>query len=165
MENDITFQEVLEHWASYGIGFWIAIIAGIAVFVVEIKLAKRGVILSNRDKRIEKAKKAGHMIKAEAIYQNYKRRGGKGSGTGDDLYHCVYEYTVDGVKRRYVVAQSGHYPPRTITLYYLSNPKRVFSSYDHNKKDIVQGFLLYLIPLLVIYLVAKAFGVDFSAFQ
>lgn len=156
LRYDISFSDVIEELASYDIALWVGVAVGVAIFVVEIILIKQKVILSRREKQIDKAKMLGNVVTAEAICQNYNRRGGK--GTGDDLYHCVYEYTVDGVKRRYAIAQSGHYPPRNITLYYISNPRNVFSVYDHDKIEVLQKILIYLIPLLTTILVMYLLG-------
>ena len=154
MENKVTFSEVIEYIVGLGIPLWAGVITFIVVFAIEISLTKRGAILSNNNRRIERAKDAGHIIPAKMVRRSYKTR-------GDDnhrMYYCTYEYEVNGKRRVYNITNNTAYPPESITLYYASNPKRVFSEYDNHPIDIVQKLLFFIIPILAMVLVMYILG-------
>ena len=102
--------------------------------------------------RVEKAKQAGHVVKASLI------KGGSFSDedNGRMVYtpHGTYEYIVDGKKYEYrKVFTSSHstHPPTSMTVYYLDNPKKAF---DQDRTSIFNfsWILPWIIGLLVIYI-------------
>ena len=155
MEDRITLAEAFEHLAAYGPGFWCGVAAGIAVFVVEVILTSRGMLFAGDDKKLALAKQRGNMIAATRTQLRFRDRGSEGAGR-DRVYIADYEYTVDGVTRTKQVSSTSVKPPRTITLYYMSSPKKVFSEYDTGKNPL--QILLYIAPVLVAYVVATALG-------
>ena len=72
------------------------------------------------------------------------------------VYIANYEYTVDGMRRTKQVVSTSLKQPLTITLYYVSSPKRVFSEYDVGKNPL--QILLYIVPVLAAYAVATVLG-------
>lgn len=156
MENEIS---LLERLASIEPAHWCASIAAIAVFVVEAILVARKRILAGPDKKLGYAKAAGHVITATLEHCS--------TASVEDNYNYIarYVYTVGNkVKRK--VLHTNSYPSKTIPLYYISNPNKAFveGELEGRPLHILLTLMLYVIPILAYILVAKALGVDFSAY-
>lgn len=108
---------------------------------------------------MEKARKAGHVIQATMIRCRYNDRA-PDDKTANRMYIASYEYTVNGVKKRKSIVSTSIQPPKTIYLYYTSNPKKVFSEYDAGANRL--QILLYIIPVLAAFVVMYALGYDGS---
>ena len=154
MDNRVTISDFIEYVVELGLPVWAGVSTFIVVFTIEIILAKRGVIIFNNNKRIDRARKVNHIIPAKMVRRSYKTR-------GDDnhrMYYCTYEYEVNDKRRVYNITNNTAYPPESITLYYDSNPKRVFSEYDNHPLDVVQKILFYIVPILAMVLVMYILG-------
>lgn len=60
-------------------------------------------------------------------------------------YYCRYEYVVDGKNYGHVERYTSS-PPKEITLYYLDNPKKVFSK---NAPADMMALFLFIITLTI----------------
>lgn len=119
----------------------IGVIIIIVTFVIECILLSKGYLnLSSNKKRMEKAVKLNHQIKAQRIsyYDDYKDV----SEMNNSWYHAKYEYTINNKKRKYRYLSKKH-PPLILTLYYINNPKRVF---HYEEKTSIFAILFYIIP-------------------
>lgn len=158
MNNEITIKEALEGMADYGFEIWVATLVAIVVFVVEHILCVKGIIFSGREKKLEKAKKAGNMLRATRISCRYKGDG-PGNKTANRRYIAQYEYYVGSERRTKQIISTSMEPPTTITLYYTETPDKVFSDYDRESPLVA---IIYILPLLVGYFVALALGYEFQ---
>ena len=64
MEDRVTLAEAFGVLAGYGLGFWCGVAAGIATFIVEIILCKKGILFAGADRKLALAKQRGHMLTA-----------------------------------------------------------------------------------------------------
>ena len=155
MNDRMTLEETFRALASYGPAVWAGVVAAIAVFVIEIILCTKGILFSSAEKKIERAKKMGHMIIARRKSMRFRDRESENSTT-NRMYIATYEYVVDGECKTKQVISTSVKPPYQITLYYLNSPKKVFSSYDVGKNPL--KILLFIIPVLVAYVVMTLLG-------
>ena len=151
----ISFSDVWRALSSYDPALWFGAVAAIVVFVFEIVLMKKGIIFSGGEKRLERARKAGHIIPATMIKCRYEDKDSTGK-TANRMYIATYEYSALGEVRTARVVTVGMKPPFSISLYYDSHPGKVFSEYDIKPNPL--QFLLYVIPILVAIVVMKILG-------
>ena len=157
MEDRLTLAEAFRALAGYGPAFWCGAAAGIATFVVEIILCKKGILFAGADRKLALAKQRGHTLTATRASLRFRDRGSEDTRR-NRIYIATYEYTVNGKRRTKQVTSTSVKPPLTITLYYLNSPTKVFSEYDLGKNPL--QILLYIVPVLVAYFVATALGFE-----
>ena len=125
--------------------------AAIIVFVIEIILLRRYYKLK-RNKKREQAIELGHVVKGTRVKKwdddPYKRR-------QDSYFHATYMYVVDGTEYKYSYMGKIS-PPLTVDLYYLKNPKLVFSDLESKKEHF--WVIIYIIPLAVAIWVINLLG-------
>lgn len=152
--------DISDFWsvmAGYGPAFWCGVVTAVIVFIAEAILCKRGIIFAGGEKKIAKARAAGNIIQATMVSCRYKDRG-PNQNTANRMYIASYEYTVNGVKKRKSIVSTSIEPPRRIYLYYISNPKKVFSEYDAESGH--WQILLYIVPVLAAFCVMKLLGFE-----
>lgn len=114
------FEEIFREFGVAGVS---GIVTVSAVFILELILDSKGLILHNGQKRLEAAEREGRMLTADRIRldkpDHYK---------DIDWYYAVYEYYVNGKRKTKVISRTRTCPPETITLYYISSPaKKVYT--------------------------------------
>lgn len=148
------FQEFIALFSGLNIKFSHVLVVGIAVgvFIFELVLVKKGILrFETGTKRRDQAIAAGHVVKAKRIrYYDDKETGHE----TNSHYYAKYEYTVEGTPRIYRY-YSRQFPPVMLTLYYVRNPRRVF---HYEKETSLSLLLLYIIPVAIVVLVVKIFG-------
>ena len=153
--DEINLSETLEHLASYGIEVWIGVFAAIFVFIIELILDVKYDIFSSGDRKIEKARKEGKMLKATRIScSHYYKLDGKGRKR---VYMARYEYYIGERRKTKAIVTSMQEPLRTLTLYYTTSPNKVFSQYDI-KGSSPLVIIIYILPIVVAFFVMKVFG-------
>lgn len=150
MNSQIGLKEAWEIMASYDPTVWFGVLTAVVVFAIEIVLHKKKKIFSGDEIRIERAKKQGHVIKAQQVTCRYYD---KKSGLRN--YVAVYEYEVDGITHTKTVTTRSR-PPLTIRLYYDKSPNKVFSDFDIGSSPL--KILMYVIPIIAAFIVMKAMG-------
>ena len=100
--------------------FWY-FFAAVVIIAPWLVLTKTIEALPNRqEKARRRAIELGHVLTATLVRQDYNT-----GGTAKDQHretHCVYRYEYDGKSYKYEIFNN--YPPQTITLYYLKDPKK-----------------------------------------
>lgn len=140
MDSFKQFQELISNINIDPI-IMIGVIVIIATFILEFILISKGYLnFSNNKKRMEKALKLNHQIKAQRI--SYYDDDTTGTQV-DSWYHAKYEYTINNKKKQYRYLSRKH-PPLVLTLYYISNPNKVF--HYEEKKSSILDLLIYIIP-------------------
>ena len=154
----ITLEEAWAIIVGDDPALWAGIFTAIAIFVVELILIKKQLIFAGDEKRIDRARRAGHIIPATLIKCRYEDKDSSGK-TANRKYIATYEYSAFGEVRTVRIVTVGTKPPYSISLYYDSDPGKVFSEYDIKPNPLV--FLVYLIPIAMGVAVMKLLG--FSA--
>ncbi len=125
------------------------IIAGIVVFIIEIKCVRK---YKKKDTRKEDAVRKGHVIQAKRINM---WDDGTTKYDVNSYYHAKYQYEISGQK--YIYRYMGkNFPVTNISLYYKNNPRHVWS--DLEKKENPLVILLGLIPLATMITVVYILG-------
>lgn len=147
------FRELWEQMKFFGtvdVRIYIGIAAAVGAMIFGFRLAKkRSMYMKNR---LERAKAAGHVIEARKVKSNIIER-----DKGFD-YRAKYAYTV-GEKKKYYWVTSDSQAPQVISLYYDTDPNKVYSAYQGD----AVGFLMLcpyfiLVPLGTLWLVATLLG-------
>ena len=131
----------------------ISVIAGVAVFIVELVLYSKGLIFSKGQKRLALAKKNGYTVTAHQTFINFQERM---DGSGERIWEAIYEYDFKGVHGKKMVFSHQSIPPTTITLYHDGKTSKVYT--DAEMRQYRRPFLMLIIPLVVMLLVAKLLG-------
>ena len=157
MESELSLLEVLEMLKSFGIETWCALLVATITFAIEVFLVSKGIIKTNKEKFIQKAKTEGKMITANRVNCYHKNRNTNTNKNTGRVYIAAYEYMVDGKKRKKGVVSENGAPPYTITLYYGKNHNKVISEYDNFATDYLQ-IGIYIVPIVVAYMVMRMMG-------
>ena len=141
---------------------WIIILAVfIACYVAIIKFKIGDNILNRWERKRDKAKAMGHVIKAKLISSSI-------SGDAPNYTsYGKYEYSLNEKTKRYTAYFNYKNPPRIVYLYYLKNPNRVFCCDEYHVRPI-SGFIMALIifsPFIICALLILLLRVDISGFQ
>ena len=100
--------------------FWYLIAAAV-IIAPWLVLTKTIEALPNRQSKArQKAIEMGHVLTATLVKQYYNTGGTDKDQTRQT--YCVYRYEYKGKSYKYEIYND--YPPQTITLYYLKDPKK-----------------------------------------
>ena len=133
----------------------ISVIAGVAVFIVELILYSKGLIFSKGQKRLEHAKKMGYTVTAYRTFINVEDRVNSDGHTQRE-WEAVYEDDFKGVHGKKMIISHHGMPAATITLYHDGKSSKVYT--DTEMQQHKRAFVLLIIPLVVMLLVAKLLG-------
>ena len=133
----------------FNINVFIGIAAAIFVLVLEI-------IYMNKHKKVnrkvEKAKQLGNVVTAKRV----STWTDNGDGTSMDSWvYATYTYELSGKTYRYKYMKR-QFAPVTLTLYYLDNPRKVFTGTE--KKNSFFSLFFYLIPMAVAVIIINLLG-------
>lgn len=152
MDSFKQFQELISS-INFDPAITIGIIVIVITFVIECILLSKGYInTKSSKKKLERAIKLNHVIKAKRIsyWDDYQ--------TADEMtnsyYHAKYEYTINNKKKKYRYLSKKH-PPLILNLYYINNPNKVFHC---EEKRSVFAILFYIIPFVLGIIVIKLLG-------
>ncbi|MCD8248508.1 MAG: hypothetical protein LUC60_01390 [Lachnospiraceae bacterium] len=116
-----------------------------------IKLSKRMDYFIGWEKKRDRALLKGHEITAKLV-RGYKDYAVEGT-VADRMAQGVYEYELNGELRKYRTHFQGRVsPPTVLKLYYLDNPRKVFSVEEYRWLDNLKalpGFFLAAMPWLI----------------
>ena len=146
------FLDLLNRFMTevFDVKVFLGIAAAIIVFIIEIRFTKK---LKLRNRRVEKAIRLGHIVKAKKV------KAWKDDVTGYDVhgwFHGTYSYEVDkkSYKYRYMSKVS---PPFELTLYYINNPRNTFRN-ENKTKERSLALLGLLLPIAAGILVVFFLG-------
>ena len=133
------FKEMLKEFSDI---MSFNVLLGIAVMVVliiaEIKFMRtKGIKNKRQERRLEKAKSLGHAVTAIRLEQ-WKDT----PVDPNSRVHATYAYEVNGKYYKYHFMER-EAAPRTITLYYINNPRKTFRGTVEDS-----GFLMLLFYIL-----------------
>lgn len=124
---------------------WIVVLAVfIAGFFVAFKAEKLfEPILESRERKRQTALERGNVIEAKLISRSLRNHGEKGARE----WYGKYEYTVGGKTKIYHATFYHISPPHVLRLYYVDNPKRLFSMEEY-RYELGKGLLLVPVRFL-----------------
>lgn len=123
-----------------------AIYIGLMFLFLEIRNRHRG---TEYGVRFERAVALGHTVKAHRVYYDWQYEDGVRSRRV--ITEARYEYSLGGRTYGYLIMSTRGDPPDEITLYWLDDQSRMFSTYD---KDVISDMLVLFVPLVIAILVA-----------
>ncbi len=143
------FTSLLEEFFTSVFNFNVmcGVIAAIIVFIIEIKLMKKK---TKKNKKVEKAKSLGHIVKGKRI-----KYWADDPHSVNSWYHATYTYEVDGKEYKYKYMNKV-VPPFDVTLYYINSPRKTFTAYEY--KQNYSLILYYIIPIAVAIIVINCLG-------
>lgn len=153
---DGSFEEAQEVFSRYDPRIWGISLLVILLFILEAILIKKGFfrIKSRNAKRVEKAERLGHVVTAvmdgrEDYYQ---------PDDPNPIRAANYVYEIEG--RQYKYRYVGHdAPTRTITLYYINNPKKTFC---RTASYVNLGCVFAFLPLIIGVALVYFMGIDIN---
>lgn len=128
---------------------FIGIVAAIVVFILEI------IYMNNHkkdNKKVERAKQLGNVVTAKRVHTWTDDRHGTSM---DSWVYATYTYEVSGKLYRYKYMDR-QFAPVTLTLYYISNPRKVFTGEE--KENTFFSLLFYLVPIAVAVIIINLLG-------
>ncbi|MBO4988670.1 MAG: hypothetical protein J6C63_07490 [Lachnospiraceae bacterium] len=145
------FTNTLEEFGAFvseaGMGIFIGVAAAILVFIVEVKwMNARKRKRTKKDEAIE----LGHIVNGQRIkfYDDTM----PGESSVGKHYHATYSYEVGGkgYQYRYFGAK---FPPEQLEMYYINNPRRLFSDLDMKREPFALVF--FFLPIIVMVIVTN----------
>lgn len=142
MDYQAAFYELFTddpvNWVKWGIVFVVLILG----YRFSIPLLKKVSYRLGLEYKRDLARERGHVIKA--FIQHQYSTGDPGSYN----WHARYRYSIDGKERTYrAFFKHPSQPPRVLYLYYVNNPRRLFSMEEYHG-----GVLYGIVMLFVIFL-------------
>lgn len=133
-----TFTDDPVNWIKWGVVFAILIVG----YIIAIPLYKKVSYRLSWERKRDIARTRNHIIQADIVKQ-------RPSGhVGGYDWHATYRYFIEGEEHKYrAFFKHPGTPPRILYLYYIDNPKRVFS-YDEYHWESHKGIILLPIILL-----------------
>lgn len=135
-----TFTDDPVNWVKWVIVLIVFIVGFFIAFKVEKLFAP---ILESRERKKQIALERGNVIEAKLLtrsMRSYRK-------PGVDEWCGKYEYTVDGKTKTYHATFYHIPPPHVLRLYYVNNPKKLFSMEEYHY-DLGKGLLLFPIRFL-----------------
>lgn len=145
------------NWLKWGVVFAI-LIGG---YVIAVPLYKKVSYRISLERKREIARKRGHIIEAILV-----RRHPVGEVARYN-WRATYRCTVQGEERKYsAYFKHPATPPLRLYLYYIDNPKKLFSyeEYHYENHKALLLFPLIFLPWILAGIALALLGVDFSGF-
>ena len=117
------FKELVDRFRDeFQLTDFVGIFVGILILSLELAFLKAHPPGLKRNKKVERAKELGHVVKAHKV-RDLMTREERRDGYG--LFSALYEYEVDGKKYKY--KYSGHIAdPQFLDLFWINHPKKAF---------------------------------------
>lgn len=133
-----TFTDDPVNWIKWGVVLVIFVLG----YVIAIPIFNKVSYRLSWDRKRDIARAKNHVIQASLI-DKYPS-----GDVGEYDWHATYRYSLQGKERKYrAYFKHPGTPPRILYLYYINNPKRVFS-YDEYHWENHKAIILLPIILL-----------------
>ncbi len=133
----------------FNFNVFVGIVVAIVVLISEIIYMRE---YTKCNKKVEKAKQLGNIVTAKRV----KTWNDDITGTSVDSWvYAIYIYEVNGktYQYKYMDRQTA---PITLELYYIDNPRKVFTGKE--KKNAILSLLFYLLPIAVAVITINLLG-------
>lgn len=157
----MSLSETWEYLISLGAPVWGGVFTAISVFAIIVILSSKRIIFAGQEKKIEQAKKAGHVVTGIRTYCR-KQESSSDTKVTNRTYVAIYKYNINGYEGEKQVIADSFEPPKSIPLYYIDSPKKVISEYDKSGSGCLMIFVCYIIPILAACAVMKLMGYNFE---
>ena len=140
---------------------WIAVFSTLVLgYVIFIPIYGKVSYRISWERKRDIARERGHVVESRLVKQF------PSGDPGDYTWHGHYRYTVNGKEKLYrALFLNGQRPPRVLYLYYLTNPKRLFSVSEYhweNHKAVILLPIVFgpwlLAALAMVLLKAEYYG-------
>ena len=130
-------------------GDFLGVLAFVVIYAIELAYLKAHPPGLKRNKKVERAKELGHVVKAHKVKDFYGER-----REHPNLNSAIYEYEVNGKEYRYYFSEYA-VAPQFLELYWISRPKNVFPYLP--RKRMWTSYLAALLPFVVVGLIIAYF--------
>ena len=142
MENGEQLAQLVEKFKQEFVpGDFLGVLAFVVIYAIELAYLKAHPPGLKRNKKVERAKELGHVVKAHKVRDLYGER-----REHPNLSSAIYEYEVNGKEYRYYFSEYA-VAPQFLELYWISRPKNVFP-YLPRKRMLIY-YLIILFPATV----------------
>lgn len=141
-ENGFTemFTDDPVNWVKWAVVLTVFIAGFFIAFKVEKLFAP---VLESRERKKQIALERGNVIEARLLSRSLRNHGEKGASK----WYGKYEYTVGGETKIYHATFYHITPPHVLRLYYVNDPKKLFSMEEYHY-ELGKGLLLIPIRFL-----------------
>ena len=152
MDNKDQLAQLVEKFKQEFVpGDFLGVLAFVVIYAIELAYLKAHPPGLKRNKKVERAKELGHVVKAHKV-RDLMTREERRDGYG--LFSALYEYEVDGKKYKY--KYSGHIAdPQFLDLFWINHPKKAFPYLP--RKRMWDSYLAILFPTVVAGLIIAYF--------
>ena len=142
MENGEQLAQLVEKFKQEFLpGDFLGVLAFVVIYAIELAYLKAHPPGLKRNKKVERAKELGHVVKAHKVRDLYGER-----REHPNLSSAIYEYEVNGKEYRYYFSEYA-VAPQFLELYWISRPKNVFPYLP--RKRMLINYLIILCPAVV----------------
>ncbi len=142
MDNKDQLAQLVEKFKQEFLpGDFLGVLAFVVIYAIELAYLKAHPPGLKRNKKVERAKELGHVVKAHKIKDLYGER-----REHPNLNSAIYEYEVNGKEYRYYFSEYA-VAPQFLELYWISRPKNVFPYLP--RKRMWTSYLATLLPFVV----------------
>ena len=142
MDNKDQLAQLVEKFKQEFLpGDFLGVLAFVVIYAIELAYLKAHPPGLKRNKKVERAKELGHVVKAHKIKDLYGER-----REHPNLNSEIYEYEVNGKEYRYYFSEYA-VAPQFLELYWISRPKNVFPYLP--RKRMWTSYLATLLPFVV----------------
>lgn len=150
------------NWIKWAVVF--AVLIG--AYIISIKIIKKiGYVLQGQ-KKVDDAKKKGHVIHNAKLVKSRKKYESIEKKYKPGRHHYgTYEYEIEGEVLTYHTYFRHKIPPQKVTLYYKNNPKKPFCVEEYTWNPF--GGIIYLFFILMPFLLAAlaAIALDIPLYE
>lgn len=152
MENGEQLAQLIEKFKQEFVpGDFLGVLAFVIILVVEMAILKAHPPGLKRNKKVERAKELGHVVKAHKV-RDLRTLEERTSEPG--FARSVYEYEVDGEKYKYYFVGYAT-DPQFLDLFWINHPRKAFPYIP--KKRMWTSYLAILFPAVVAGLIIAYF--------
>ena len=142
MDNKDQLAQLVEKFKQEFLpGDFLGVLAFVVIYAIELAYLKAHPPGLKRNKKVERAKELGHVVKAHKVRDLYGER-----REHPNLSSAIYEYEVNGKEYRYYFSEYA-VAPQFLELYWISRPKNVFPYLP--RKRMLINYLIILCPAVV----------------
>ena len=144
MENGEQLAQLVEKFKQEFLpGDFLGVLAFVVIYAIELAYLKAHPPGLKRNKKVERAKELGHVVKAHKKKEwTYPEDLGK----AHRINRALYEYEVDGKRYKYYFAEYD-VDPQFLDLFWINNPRKAFP-YLPRKRMLIY-YLIILFPATV----------------
>lgn len=144
MDNSEQLALLIEKFKQvFSPGDFLGVLAFVVIYAIELAFIKAHPPGLKRNKKVERAKELGHVVKA---YKVRVLTTAKERAKDPGYNKALYEYEVDGKKYKYVFSEFA-VDPQFLDLFWIDNPQKAFPYIPKKRKW--TSYVAFLFPVVV----------------